>query len=93
MVISMYAPNVKVIDVGRKPLDDYVFDAIISFREGVNDIIIKGRGDGISRAVDLYWRLKDRLGDSIELVNVEIGSERFKGRKRSYIAIHVRRRY
>ncbi len=89
----MYAPDVKTIDVGRRPLEDYVFEAIVSFREGVNEIILKGRGETISKAVDLYWRIKDRLGDSIELVEVKIGSERFKGRTRSFIAIRIRRKY
>ncbi len=89
----MYEPITKIIDIGKRPLDDYVFEAIISFQEGVNDIILKGRGNFISRAVDAYWALKDRLGDSIELVNVEIGSERIRGKVRSYIAIRVRRKY
>ncbi len=89
----MYAPDVKTIDVGRRPLEDYVFEAIVSFREGVNEIILKGRGETISKAVDLYWRIKDRLGDSIELIEVKIGSERFKGRTRSFIAIRIRRKY
>ncbi len=89
----MYSPDVKVIDVGRRPIDDYIFDIIVSFREGVNEVILKGRGDTISKAVDLYWKLKDRLGDSIELVKVDIGSERFRGRTKSYIALRVRRKY
>ena len=89
----MYAPDIKTIDVGRRPLEDYVFEAIVSFREGVNEIILKGRGETISKAVDLYWRIKDRLGDSIELIEVKIGSERFRGRTRSFIAIRIRRKY
>ncbi len=89
----MYAPNTKIIDIGRRPVEDYVFEAVISFQEGVDEIILKGRGDFISRAVDVYWALKDRLGDSIELSNVEIGSERIRGRMRSYIAIHIKRKY
>jgi DNA-binding protein len=89
----LYEPTTKIIDIGKRPLDDYIFEAIISFQEGVNDIILKGRGNFISRAVDAYWALKDRLGESIELVNVEIGSERVRGRIRSYIAIRVRRKY
>lgn len=89
----MYAPDIKTIDVGRRPLEDYVFEAIVSFREGVNEIILKGRGETISKAVDLYWRIKDRLGDSIELIGVKIGSERFRGRTRSFIAIRIRRKY
>lgn len=89
----MYSPTTKIIDIGKRPIDDYVFEAIISFQEGVNDIILRGRGDFISRAVDVYWALKDRLGNSIELIDVEIGSEKIRGRLRSYIAIKIRRKY
>lgn len=85
--------NTKVIDVSRKPVSDYVFDAVVSFNQGVDEIIIKGRGDFISKAVDVYRYLAERLGDSIEIVNIDIGSEKFKGRRRSYIAIRVRRKY
>ncbi len=80
--------NVKVIDVGRKPIDDYIFEAVVSFNEGIDVLVLKGRGQFISKAVDVYNRLYDRLGDSIELEKVEIGTER----RRSYIAITVRRR-
>lgn len=82
-----------IVDVGRKPIDDYIFDIIIRFQEGEDVVVIKGYGDFISKAVDVYNRLKDRLGDSIELVNVEIGSERRGRRFRPFIAIHVKRRY
>ena len=85
-------PNVKVLEIARKPLTDYVFDAVVSFNQGIDELIIKGRGDFISKAVDVYRVLSERLGDSIEIVNIEIGSERFRGRRRSYIAIHIRRK-
>ncbi|MMZ69047.1 DNA/RNA-binding protein albA [compost metagenome] len=89
----MYSPTTKIIDIGKRPIDDYVFEAIISFQEGVDNIILKGRGDFISRAIDVYWALKDRLGNSIELVDIEIGSERVRGRMRSYIALKIMRKY
>ncbi len=85
--------NIKVIDVSKRPISDYVFDAVVSFNQGIDEIIIKGRGDFISKAVDVYRYLAERLGDSIEIVNIDIGSEKFRGRRRSYIAIRVRRKY
>ncbi|MET1160731.1 MAG: DNA-binding protein [Thermoprotei archaeon] len=83
----------KVVDIGRKHVDDYVFEIIVSFQEGVDEVVIRGYGENISKAVDVYNELHDRLGESIELVNVEIGSEKRGGRTRSYIAIRVRRKY
>ncbi len=86
-------PNVKIIDVTKKPVSDYVFDAVVTFNQGVDELIIKGRGDYISKAVDVYRVLSERLGDTIEVVKIEIGSEKFRGRRRSYIMIRIRRKY
>ncbi len=83
----------RVVDIGRKPIDDYVFDIIVSFQEGIDVVEIRGYGGFISKAVDVYNALHDRLGESIELENVEIGSERRGGRIRSFISIRVRRKY
>ena len=41
--------NIKIIDVSRKPITDYVFDAVVNFNQGIDEIIIKGRGDFISK--------------------------------------------
>ncbi len=84
----MIPANAKVIDVGRKPIDDYIFDAVVSFNQGIDVLIIRGRGAFISKAVDVYNRLSERLADSIELQDVKIGTER----RRSYIAITIRRK-
>jgi DNA-binding protein len=82
-----------IVDIGRRPIDDYLFDIILRFQEGDDVVVIRGFGDFISKAVDVYNRLKDRLGEGIELVNVEIGSEKRGRRTKAYIAIHVRRKY
>jgi len=83
----------KIIDIGKKSIDDYVFDIIVSFQEGIDTIIIKGYGEYISKAVDVYNELYSRLGESIELINIEIGSEKKSGRLKSYIAISIKRKY
>ncbi|MEM2234837.1 MAG: DNA-binding protein [Desulfurococcaceae archaeon] len=80
----------KVINVVARPLNDYVFNVVVSFNQGISELVIKGRGKFISKAVDVYNALLNRLGDSIELIGVNIGSERFKGRRRAFIAIKIR---
>ncbi|RLG81607.1 MAG: DNA-binding protein [Thermoprotei archaeon] len=83
----------KTVDIGKKSIDDYIFEIIVSFQEGIDTVIIRGYGAHISKAVDIYNELYSRLGDSIELLNVEIGSERRGGRVKPFIAIHVKRKY
>jgi len=83
----------RVVNVGRKPLDDYIVEVILAFQEGSSEVVVKGVGPYISKAVDLYNALVSRMGDSVELVGTSIGSERFRGRFKPYIAIKIRRKY
>lgn len=85
--------SVHVVNVGKKSIRDYVFEVIVNFQEGVDKVVIKGYGKYISKAVDLYNVLKHRLGDSIEMENVEIGSENLGSRLRSFIEIRVTRKF
>lgn len=85
--------SVHVVNVGKKSIRDYVFEVIVNFQEGVDKVVIKGYGRYISKAVDLYNVLKHRLGDSIEMENVEIGSENLGNRLRSFIEIRVTRKF
>ncbi len=85
----MAEPNMVV--VGRKPVSSYVLAVIVMFNQGVDEVVIKARGEAISKAVEVYNALRDRLGDSIELVGAEIGSEYTRARRTSYIKIKVRR--
>jgi len=82
-----------VVNVGKKPVEDYLFDVILRFQEGEDTVVIKGFGVFISKAVDVYNRLKERLGESIELMDVEIGSEKTGRRIKPFIAIKVKRKY
>jgi DNA-binding protein Alba len=63
-----------VIVVGRKSITDYVLSAILVFNEGFDEIIIRGQGSNISKAVDVYNALTQRLHDSIELISVRVDS-------------------
>ncbi len=82
-------PN--TIIVGRKPRDDYVLAAIVLLNQGADYAVIRGQGDLIYKAVDVYNLLAERLGSSIELVDVNIGSDKAGSRRISYIEIKVKR--
>ena len=83
------APN--VILVGKKPVNDYVLSAILVLNEGHDEVIIKGQGNNINKAVEVYNALRRRLGDSIELVSVNIDSFEKGRRLVPYIEIRIRR--
>ncbi len=80
-----------VIIVGKKPVRDYVLSAVLLFNEGHDEIVIRARGNNISKAVDVVNILRARL-TGIELAGVKIDSiERDAHRLIPVIEIRVRR--
>lgn len=82
----------KLILVNRTPLEEIVLNVILSLRELKEDeiLVLKGRGDYIPKAIDVYNEVKKRLGNALILENVSIGSEKAGRRILSYIEISLR---
>ncbi|MEM0363870.1 MAG: DNA-binding protein [Sulfolobaceae archaeon] len=76
-----------------KSIEDHVLDIIVMFNQGFDEVVVKGIGKEISRAVDIYNRLKERLGDGVQIVNIETGSEIKDKRRISYILLRLKRVY
>ncbi len=80
-----------LIMVGREDISEYALRTIVSLRSvGDETVVLKGRGDNISKAIDVFNEVKRRIGDVIELVGVNIGSERAGSRKTSFIEIVIK---
>jgi len=81
-----------LIIVSTGDISEYALRAIVSLR-GLSDdevVLIKGRGDFIEKAIDVYNEMKARMGDALKLVKVNIGSERVGRRIYPYIEIKVK---
>ncbi|AWR99946.1 ribonuclease P subunit p25 family protein [Metallosphaera hakonensis] len=77
----------------NKTIEDQVLDIISSFNHGVKDVELKGYGREMDRAADVYNILKEKLGDGVALVEVNIGSE-FKDKRRvSYLLFRLRKNF
>lgn len=85
--------GLNMIVIGKKPIANYVLDAIVMFNQGYDEVIIKGKGELISKAVDVVNALRERLKGSLEIKNVEIGSEKSGKSITSYIKITVQRSF
>ena len=83
----------RTIVVSSKPIREYLINVAMFFQEGVDVVVIKGYGRFISRAVDLYNAIIDKMRDSVESQGVLIGSEIVQGRVKPYIVIKVKKRY
>lgn len=81
----------RTIVVGKKRISDYLIEVAIVFQE-VPVVVLKGEGRFISKAVDLYNAILSKMGGSVELVDVSIGSSKMNGRIRPYISIKIRRK-
>jgi DNA-binding protein Alba len=82
---------VEIVVSRSKSVGDYVLDIITLFNQGFDEVKIKGLGREISKAVDVFNELKERLEGGIEVANVQIGTEKEK-RRSSYIVITVVRK-
>jgi DNA-binding protein Alba len=82
----------KLILVNRTPLEELVLNVILTLRELKENevLVLKGRGDYIPKAIDVYNEVKKRLGNALVLENVSIGSERAGRRTLSYIEISLK---
>ncbi len=89
--LRMSESEVGKVTVGRRPIADYIVSIALLFNQGMKKVLIRGRGENISKAVNLYNAVIDRMGDSVRLVNVSIGSENREGKVISYIEILIER--
>jgi len=79
----------QVVFVGGKPFMNYVTAVVMQFTtSGATKVIIRSRGKFINRAVDVAEIVNSRfLTDSVEIDNVEIGSEDFKNKEGRQIRV------
>lgn len=61
--------------VGKKPVMNYVLAAIRLFTEGANEVILKARGQNISKAVDAAERIRKTFLKDVIIKDIKIDSE------------------
>jgi DNA-binding protein len=86
----------EVIFVGKKPLMTYVLAVLTQFTSGRNEVLVKARGQMISKAVDIVQVAKRRMSPEISIPNIEIGTEELRGKENktrnvSFISISLKR--
>lgn len=79
------------VSVGNGHAADYAFDVIVMFNKGYRKVVVRGRGDRISKAVVVANLVRDRMGDAVRIADIKIGSEDRRGRLVSFIEIELER--
>ncbi|MCL5430015.1 MAG: DNA-binding protein Alba [Candidatus Marsarchaeota archaeon] len=64
-----------VIYIGRKPTMNYVLAVVTQFNSGAGEVIIRARGNSISKAVDVNEIVRNRFLPSIKIRNISTSSE------------------
>lgn len=90
--LKLMDSRIPVLMIGKKNIRSYVLDVVMLFNQGMDKVVIIGRGPSISKAVNVYNALKARLGDALQLDGVEIGSEVRGHRLVSFIKITISRK-
>ncbi len=67
--------NENTVYVGRKSPMDYVLAVITQFNRGSKEVLIKARGQSISRSVDVAEITRRKFLTDCVVSNIEIGTE------------------
>ena len=83
------------LKIGKKPVRPYVTAVIVHLKTGGTDVVIKARGQNVSKAVDVAEIVKRFQETPMELTDIKIGTEEFTGedkrvRRVSFIEIALK---
>jgi DNA-binding protein len=71
--------NDNVVFVGKKGTMAYVMAVVTQFNAGMQTVVIKARGQAISRAVDTAEIVRQRFMTDASLREIKIGTEEVSG--------------
>lgn len=70
-----------IIFIGKKPSMAYVLSIVTQFNEGQKEVMIKARGQSISKAVDVAEIVKTKFFKNAQIENISISTEIIKDNK------------
>jgi DNA-binding protein len=81
-----------VVLIGKKPIMNYVVACLTFFNNGAQQVLVKARGQAISRAVDTVELLRRAFIKDLEIKGINIATQeitRFEGRESSVSTIEI----
>ena len=67
------APN--LVRIGQKPTMAYVVACVTLFNSGVPEVLVRARGQSITKAIDTVEMLRRAFFKNVEVRSVDIGTE------------------
>ena len=70
-----------VILIGKKKVNAYAFAVLTQFNSGASEVLIKARGNAISRAVDTAEFVRNRLLPGVQIKSISTSTEEVTGER------------
>src|SRR5881409_4257946 len=67
------APN--IVRIGKKPIMNYVIACVTLFNTGVPEVMVRARGQSITKAVETVETLRRAFFKNVKVQSVDIGTE------------------
>jgi DNA-binding protein len=80
----------RITITGGKPAEEYALMVILEFNRGVEVVELYGVGDNICLLADVLAELKERLGDSFEIIDSSTGVVKSRGRRKNYLMVRLK---
>ena len=77
----MSAIEGNLVRVGNKPVMNYVMACVTLLNSGISEIIIRARGNTITKAVDIAEMLRRSFIRDLTIISIKVGSEDVQGRE------------
>lgn len=67
-----------IVRIGQKPTMNYVVACVTLFNTGVPEVMVRARGQSITKAVEVVDMLKRAFLKNVKIESVDIGTEHIK---------------
>ncbi len=67
--------NENIVYIGKKPTMNYVLAVVTQFNNGMAEVVLKARGNAISKAVDVKEIVTNKFMPDLKLKNISTSSE------------------
>jgi DNA-binding protein Alba len=81
-----------LVRIGKKPIMNYVVACVTLFNSGAEEVMVRARGQAITRAVETVLMLRNSFIKDLEIGEIRIGSEevtRLDGTRGSISTIEI----
>ena len=80
-----------LVIIGKKATLNYVTACLTLFHSGSNNVVLKARGQRISRAIETVQMLKNAFIKNLEIKDIKIGSQEYykSGKLRNISTIEI----